>query len=126
MGVMIAVPIGFPAVVQADNVISNQGDNKPAQSLLATDDKRQLLALSPQEKAWLLAHPIIRVGITRDFPPYEWIDEKGQYVGPVAEYMAILEEKLGVKFDIVYDRPWADILEMAKHGELELLYLVRS
>ncbi len=126
MGVMIAVPIGFPAVVQADNVISNQGDNKPAQSLLATDDKRQLLALSPQEKAWLLAHPIIRVGITRDFPPYEWIDEKGQYVGPVAEYMAILEEKLGVKFDIVHDRPWADILEMAKHGELELLSCVNK
>jgi hypothetical protein len=31
------------------------------------------------EKAWLQAHPVIRVGIDRDFAPYEWIDSDGNY-----------------------------------------------
>lgn len=86
----------------------------------------QEMVLTPQEAAWLKAHPVITLGVTRDFPPYEWIDEKGQYVGPVAEYMHLLEKKLGIQFKVVHDRPWAAILEMTKQGELDLLSCVNK
>jgi len=79
------------------------------------------LNLSNEENAWLAAHRVIRVGIDRDFPPYEWIDDDGHYVGMAADYMQLLEKKLGVRFEIVKDRSWAEILAMAKRGELDML-----
>lgn len=79
------------------------------------------LNLTAQERAWLAAHPVIRVGIDRDFPPYEWVDGKGHYVGLAADYMKLLEAKLGVHFKIINDRSWADILNTARRGELDML-----
>jgi diguanylate cyclase (GGDEF)-like protein/PAS domain S-box-containing protein len=73
------------------------------------------------EKAWLQAHPVIRVGIDRDFAPYEWIDAEGNYVGLSADYTALVEQRLGVKFEIIKDKSWAEILEMAQRGELDMI-----
>ncbi|HEY8219146.1 MAG TPA: EAL domain-containing protein, partial [Methylobacter sp.] len=79
------------------------------------------LNFTPEEQAWLQAHPVIRVGIDRDFAPYEWIDAKGNYVGLSADYIALIEQRLGVKLEIVKDKSWAEILEMAQRGELDMI-----
>ncbi len=79
------------------------------------------LDFTPEEQAWLKAHPVIRVGIDRDFAPYEWIDAKGTLIGLSADYIALVEQRLGVKFDIVKNKSWAEILEMAQRGELDML-----
>lgn len=77
--------------------------------------------LSPEVRAWLDAHPVIRVGIDRDFAPYEWINDQGDYVGLAAEYIHLLEERLDVSFEIVHDKPWHEMMAMAKRGELDIL-----
>lgn len=79
------------------------------------------LNFSAAERAWLQAHPVIRVGIDRDFAPYEWVDAKGNYLGLSAEYIALIEQRLGVKLDIVKDKAWAEILAMAQQGQLDML-----
>ena len=79
------------------------------------------LNFTEAEQAWLEAHPVIRVGVDRDFAPYEWIDGKGNYVGLSADYIALVEQRLGVKFEIVKNKSWAEILEMAQRSELEML-----
>lgn len=79
------------------------------------------LNLTTSERNWLTAHPKIRVGIDRDFAPYEWIDEKGNYVGMIAEHLHLLERKLGIEFDIIKDKSWQQILDMAKHDELDMI-----
>ncbi|MGZ8158623.1 MAG: EAL domain-containing protein [Methylobacter sp.] len=83
--------------------------------------KPSKLNFSPEEKAWLQAHPVIRVGIDRDFAPYEWIDDQGNYVGLSADYIALVEQRLGVKFEILKDKSWAEILEMAQRGALDMI-----
>ena len=125
---LLIIPTGF-----AYAVVSNDSQLKESMPLKTSIEKithqvpaQQLFELTSEEKLWLQAHPIIRVGVTRDFPPYEWIDEHNRYVGPVAEYMGLIEKKLGVKFDIVHDRPWTDILDMAKRGELDMLSCVNK
>lgn len=79
------------------------------------------LPLTVQEQQWLASHPVIRVGIDRDFAPYEWVDKNGQYTGLTADYMRLLEQRLGVHFNIVKDRSWYDILTMAQQGELDMI-----
>ncbi len=79
------------------------------------------LALTLEEQRWLDDHPIIRLGINKDYIPHEWINNKGEYVGYVADYMKLLENRLNIKFEIVKDKPWSDILLMAKHGSIDML-----
>lgn len=79
------------------------------------------LNLTTEEHAWLAKHPVIHVGIDRDFAPYEWIDEHDRYVGLAADYMGLLEKKMGVRFEIIKNKPWAEVLDLAKRGELDLL-----
>jgi ABC-type amino acid transport substrate-binding protein len=62
------------------------------------------LDLSVAERAWLQQHPVIRLGIDRDFAPYEWVDDKGRYVGLIADIMTLLEQQLGIKFAIIKDK----------------------
>jgi len=77
--------------------------------------------LSADVQQWLTEHPVIRVGIDRDFAPYEWINEQGEYVGLAAEYIRLLEQRLGVSFEIVHDKPWHEIMAMSKRGEIDML-----
>ncbi|MDI1291136.1 MAG: EAL domain-containing protein [Methylobacter sp.] len=83
--------------------------------------KPNKLYFTPAEQAWLQAHPVIRVGIDRDFAPYEWLDAKGDYVGLSADYIALVEQRLGVKLEIVKDKSWAEIIAMAQRGELDMI-----
>ena len=80
------------------------------------------LSLTDAEKDWLTAHPVIRVGVNPNKPPYDWVDEQGQYLGMGSDYLKLLEQKLGIHFTIVNPgASLADLLEMAKRGELDML-----
>jgi PAS domain S-box-containing protein len=79
------------------------------------------LKLSQQEIAWLQAHPLIRMAIDKDFPPYESTDSQGHFIGLSADYIALVEQRLGIKFKVISNKPWAEMLEMAKKGEIDLL-----
>jgi diguanylate cyclase (GGDEF)-like protein len=59
--------------------------------------------------------------VDRDFAPYEWLDTLGRHQGLDAEYFALLAQRLGVKFEVVRDKPWKEILAMARAGELDML-----
>ncbi len=86
----------------------------------------QSLDLTAQEKAWLKAHPVIQVGIDNNFPPYEWVDKQGNYLGLAANYFADFEQRLGVKFNFIKDKPWAEIMTLARAGELDMLSAVQE
>ena len=79
------------------------------------------LSLTDMEKEWLAAHPILRVGIDNNWAPFEFIDQDGRYKGIAAEYMTQLENLLGVRFEIIKDKNWPQIMEMAKKRELDIL-----
>lgn len=79
------------------------------------------LRLTPEEQSWLEDNPVIKLGIDRDFAPYEWVNSKGNYQGLAAEYIQLLQAKLGVEFDIIDDKPWHEIIAMAQRGELDML-----
>ena len=79
------------------------------------------LNLTNSELEWLDKQTVIRIGIDRDFAPYEWVSENGSYQGLAADYMKILEQKLGVPFEIIKNKPWSEVLDMAKQGQVDIL-----
>ncbi|MGN7613634.1 PAS domain S-box protein [Magnetococcales bacterium HHB-1] len=77
------------------------------------------LNLTPQEIAWLKKHPTIKLGIDIDWAPFEFIDNKKVYRGMAAEYMAIVEARLGIRFDIPREMPWTQVVDAVKRRELD-------
>ena len=53
--------------------------------------------LSPAERKWLAAHPVIRIGAETNYAPYEFQDSRGHFVGVVADYLDIIRYKLGIR-----------------------------
>jgi two-component sensor histidine kinase/ABC-type amino acid transport substrate-binding protein len=57
--------------------------------------------LTPAQRAWLREHPVIRLAPTPDYPPTEFVDAAGVYRGISADYMTLIEARLGIEFEIV-------------------------
>lgn len=76
--------------------------------------------LSQSEKDWLETHPIIKVAVDRDYPPYEWLEDD-EYKGFVIEYMKLIEKLIGIKFQIVKNKSWDEIINLAKDGKIDVV-----
>jgi PAS domain S-box-containing protein len=76
--------------------------------------------LTRAERAWLKAHPVIRLAPDPDFPPVEYFDKDGNYSGITSDYLALLEKKLDIRFQIVRLRNWDEIIGSAKHRQIDV------
>ncbi|WP_126456601.1 ATP-binding protein [Sulfuriflexus mobilis] len=84
----------------------------------------ETLSLTPQQRTWLKAHPVIRLAPDIAWPPFEWVNDQKQYQGIAADYMRLIENKLGVRFEVEKDKPWPDMIEAVKKRELDVFSCV--
>jgi diguanylate cyclase (GGDEF)-like protein/PAS domain S-box-containing protein len=82
--------------------------------------------LNEAERQWLKAHPSIRLAVDIDWSPFEYIDDEKQYVGMAAEYIELVAEKLGIEFAVEKEKPWSEVVESVKSGELDMYSCVVS
>jgi PAS domain S-box-containing protein len=76
--------------------------------------------LSGDERAWLRDHPVIRVVQDPDWPPIEFVNERGEPSGMSADYLGLVEERLGVKFERVRGLTWQEAYARLKHREIDM------
>ena len=79
------------------------------------------LALDAEERAWLAEHPVILHAPDPDFAPFEWRDEQGHVVGIAPDYLALVGEKLGVRFESIPSDSWEGSLEAVREGRAALV-----
>ncbi|MEN5201719.1 EAL domain-containing protein [Pseudomonas wadenswilerensis] len=79
------------------------------------------LTLTEEEQAWLSAHPQLRLGVDASWPPFEYRDQDGRYQGLAADYIALIQERLGVQFKPIEPISWTAVLEQARKNKLDLL-----
>lgn len=126
------VPIGTIDYSRLRRVAQNYTKQKLAKPLSEKQLKEFIfnttipLKLSIEEQKWLDEHPVIRVGIDSAYAPYEWVDENGHYVGISADYIHLIENKLGLRFEIVKDKPWHELIDQAKSGDLDMFACMNS
>ncbi len=80
------------------------------------------LDLSPEEQAFLREHPVWRM-VGSSSPPFQWMDDKGQFQGIGADYRAILEKRLGVRLEPMPANSWAESLEQLRRRECDISLL---
>jgi len=77
-------------------------------------------SLTQAEKNWLQAHPVIRLSPDPDFLPIEFMDESGQYTGLAADYIALIQKSLGLKFKLIKFKNWSEVLEKTRSRESDM------
>ncbi|UXY53572.1 EAL domain-containing protein [Pseudomonas tohonis] len=82
--------------------------------------------LTQEEQAWLQDHSVLRMGIDASWPPFEFRDSQGRHQGLAADYVRLIQERLGVRLEPVEPRNWGEVLEQARNGQLDLLPGVMS
>ena len=85
-------------------------------TLMAQED------FSQEERAWLEANPVIRVGFDAKWPPFSFRDSQGNFVGVDLDYFALIREHLPVEVEFVTDYDWPTLLEKAIEGEIHVLF----
>lgn len=69
---------------------------------------------------WLKQHPIIKYAGDPNYMPFESYDEKGNYIGIVAEHLNLIEQNLGIKFEKTKTNTWSETLEKAKEFKVDM------
>ncbi len=85
--------------------------------------KNTVAVLTDEERAWIRAHPVIRVGVDH-YPPIEIVDGKGGYEGLGADYLRRVGENTGLKFKILTGLTWKQVQEGAKNGSVDLIPVI--
>ena len=83
----------------------------------------QPLALTMEERAWLEAHPDLRLGVDPSWPPYDFVDQKGNHRGFAADILAKVSHFLGTQIQLQPDITWKEVLTGAKNRNIDLVSL---
>jgi len=90
---------------------------------LGLDDGEFRLTMA--EERWLKSHPDLRLGIDPNWPPFEFYNEKGEHAGISADFVRLLEKRLGVTFNLQNNlKTWTQVMDRARAGEIDILAAV--
>jgi len=79
------------------------------------------IALTEDEIAFVNEHPVIRLGVDPAFVPFEFIDKDGKYKGITADLLSLIEERTGLRFEIISGLSWPEAYDLALSGEVDAL-----
>ncbi|NVJ52611.1 MAG: transporter substrate-binding domain-containing protein [Campylobacteraceae bacterium] len=75
-----------------------------------------------EEKEFIKNNPTIKVGIERDWPPFDFVNDN-IHKGLVNDYLKIINKKTNLNIEYVTDT-WSNLLQKAKQKELDLLPVI--
>jgi len=79
------------------------------------------ISWTEEELAFMQAHPVIQLGVDPAFTPFEFIDKDGEHRGISADYLSIIREKTGLRFEVRKGLTWPEAYEKALAGELDAM-----
>lgn len=95
-----------------------------SENAVAQDDRSGGLDLTEAEKSWIATHPEIRLAVDIDWAPFEFVDDDRQYKGMAADYIALIQKRLGLKFIVDKTRSWSEMVQAVKDHNLDAFSLV--
>ena len=120
IGVVKSKPLLKDILQRGLDAVSTEEMNRLTQKWFGLGVAKPILDLTNEDRAFLDAHPIIRVGV-ESYPPFEFITGQGGYSGIVPDYLKLISDRLGIKFMPVSGFTWAQLLDGAKTGTIDML-----
>lgn len=82
---------------------------------------RQQVPLTEAEQDWIKQHPVLRVGMLRDWAPMEFADEKDQPAGVTVDMFNLLAERLKLGFEFVFYDDFDTMLAQLRQKQIDLI-----
>jgi ABC-type amino acid transport substrate-binding protein/signal transduction histidine kinase len=79
------------------------------------------VSLTPEERAWLKAHPVVRLGVDPAYAPYSFLDKDGSLQGVAMDFSTLICRHLGLNMKAVPGLSWTQILDGARKGSLDVV-----
>jgi ABC-type amino acid transport substrate-binding protein/nitrogen-specific signal transduction histidine kinase len=79
------------------------------------------LPLTPAQRDWLAAHPVLRVAMDGGRAPIEWRGEDGEQRGISLDFLRRMEEMLGVRFELVPSKSVAEQLDKLQRRDVDIV-----
>ena len=79
------------------------------------------IKLTQEERAWIKEHKKLKVAGEMDWPPFDFVDEQGNYQGIAKEYLKKIELKTGLEFEMITGYSWNELLNKGKSKELDIM-----
>ncbi len=83
--------------------------------------KGPTVELWENEKKWLAEHPHIRLAPDPDCPPMEYFTSDDVYKGIAADYVSLVEKKLGISFRIEHSENWDEVKRKVESKKVDML-----
>ncbi len=80
-----------------------------------------LNSLNSEEKEWLKSHSHFKLGIDHSWSPFEYVDNKGKYVGLSSDYVDLVNKQLAITLQPSYELDWNQAFEALKKGEIDVV-----
>lgn len=81
----------------------------------------QTLELTEPEKRFVAETPVLRLCVDPDWLPYEGLNDKGEHVGLVAEYMREVQRRSGLQFQLVPTASWEQTLALVSERNCDVV-----
>lgn len=77
--------------------------------------------LTPEQRAWIAANPVVKVGGELDWAPFDFVNDSGEYDGMARDFLDLIATMTGLEFQVETGRTWNELLEALKQEEIDLL-----
>ena len=79
------------------------------------------IILTEAEKSWIRKHPLIRIGVNPEFAPYAYLADDGAFSGIAADYIKLLNARLGLNMQAVPGLTWKEVVAKVKKREIDVI-----
>ena len=100
--------------VEFDNQQAYSGKNE-------TSTQQDAIELSDEERKWIEAHKVIKVGGELDWTPFDSVNAQGNYDCIANDFLKLIEKKTGLKFEVTTGKSWNELLNSLKNKDLDML-----
>jgi len=80
----------------------------------------QHIKLTPEEVAFVAAHPVIKVANEMDWPPFDY-NEFGKPKGMSIDYLKLVAGKAGLQVEFVNGYTWDELLKLFESKQLDVI-----
>lgn len=74
-----------------------------------------------EEKTWIKNNSIVIVGGEMDWAPFDFVNVHNKYDGITNDYLELISQKSGLKFDVKTGYTWNELVENYKRNKFDIL-----
>lgn len=103
------------------SAVTEEEFRKIAEKWIKSPATRYQIDLTPEEQAWIIDHPIVKVANNTLHPPFDFVIA-GQPAGLSIDYLNLLARKIGLKIDYKNFKNFPSVLAGAINNEVDIIH----